>query len=103
MDGLPRKPYSYIYEPLWVRQMTKLPLALKLKIQTPQGQIGHVILVFNARPRLRRSPHPPDASPAILPRVADIEASRHARIPSLPAEPPGLGFVAQLSNPMVLW
>jgi hypothetical protein len=34
------------------------------------------------RPRLRRTPRPPDASHAIPPRVLHFEASRHARIPS---------------------
>jgi hypothetical protein len=51
------------------------------------------------RPRLRRTPHPPDASHAILPRVLRFEASRHARIPSPLCWAFGLGFEAQAKKP----
>jgi hypothetical protein len=47
------------------------------------------------RPRLRRTPRPPDASHAIPPRVLRFEASRHARIPSPSCWAFGLGFEAQ--------
>jgi hypothetical protein len=71
--------------------------------QIPQGQIGHVALLFIARLRLRCSPRPPDASHAIPPRVrrhwsfsvcSDLIFARWVS---------GLGFVAQPSNPTVLW
>jgi hypothetical protein len=51
------------------------------------------------RPRLRRTPHPPDASHAIPPRVLLFEASRHARIPSPSCWAFGLGFEAQTKKP----
>jgi hypothetical protein len=51
------------------------------------------------RPRLRRTPRPPDASHAIPPRVLRFEASRHARIPSPSHWAFGLGFEAQTKKP----
>jgi hypothetical protein len=51
------------------------------------------------RPRLRRTPCPPDASHAIPPRVLRFEASRHARIPSPSCWAFGLGFEAQTKKP----
>jgi hypothetical protein len=66
--------------PLRARQKTTLLLALKLRYN-PTGEIGHVALLFIARPRRRCRPRPPDASPAIPPRV---------RIPSPLTEPPVL-------------
>jgi hypothetical protein len=51
------------------------------------------------RPHLRRSPRPPDASHAILPRVLRFEASRHAQIPSPSCSALGLGFEAQTKKP----
>jgi hypothetical protein len=51
------------------------------------------------RPRLRRTPRPPDASHAIPPRVLCFEASRHARIPSPSCWAFGLGFEAQTKKP----
>jgi hypothetical protein len=51
------------------------------------------------RPRLRRTPRPPDASHAIPPRVLRFEASRHARIPSPSCWAFGLGFEAQTKKP----
>jgi hypothetical protein len=51
------------------------------------------------RPRLRRTPHPPDASHAIPPRVLRFEASRHARIPSPSCWAFGFGFEAQTKKP----
>jgi hypothetical protein len=50
------------------------------------------------RPRLRRTPRPPDASHAIPPRVLCFEASRHARIPSPSRWTFGLGFEAQIKK-----
>jgi hypothetical protein len=47
------------------------------------------------RPRLCRTPRPPDASHAIPPRVLRFEASRHARIPFLSCWIFRLGFEAQ--------
>jgi hypothetical protein len=51
------------------------------------------------RPRLRRTPRPPDASHAIPPRVLRFEASQHARIPSPSHWAFGLGFKAQTKKP----
>jgi hypothetical protein len=51
------------------------------------------------RPRLRRTPRPPDASLVIPPRVLRFEASRHARIPSPSCWAFGLGFEAQTKKP----
>jgi hypothetical protein len=48
---------------------------------------------------LRRTPHPPDASHAIPPRVLRFEASRHARIPSPSCWAFVLGFEAQTKKP----
>jgi hypothetical protein len=51
------------------------------------------------RPRLRRTPRPPDASHAIPPHVLRFEASRHARIQSSSRWAFGLGFEAQTKKP----
>jgi hypothetical protein len=51
------------------------------------------------RPRLRRTPRPPNAIHAIPPRVLRFEASRHARIPSPSRWAFGLGFEAQTKKP----
>jgi hypothetical protein len=51
------------------------------------------------RPRLCRTPRPPDASHAIPQRVLRFEASRHARIPSPSCWALGLGFEAQTKKP----
>jgi hypothetical protein len=51
------------------------------------------------RPRLRRTPRPPDASHAIPPRVFRFEASRPARILSPSCWAFGLGFEAQTKKP----
>jgi hypothetical protein len=57
------------------------------------------------RPRLCRTPHPPDASHVIPPRVLRFEASRHARIPSPSCWAFRLGLRPNQRNrpPMVLW
>jgi hypothetical protein len=51
------------------------------------------------RPRLCRTPRPPDASHAIPPCVLCFEASRHARIPSPSCWALVLGFEAQTKKP----
>jgi hypothetical protein len=51
------------------------------------------------RPRLRRTPRPPDASHAIPSCVLCFEASQHARIPSPSCWAFGLGFEAQNKKP----
>jgi hypothetical protein len=51
------------------------------------------------RPRLRRTPRPPDASHAIPSRVLRFEASRHAQIPSPSCWAFRLGFEAQTKKP----
>jgi hypothetical protein len=51
------------------------------------------------RPRLCRTPRPPDASYAIPPRVLRFEDSRHARIPSPSCWAFGLRFEAQTKKP----
>jgi hypothetical protein len=51
------------------------------------------------RPRLCRTPRPPDASHVIPPRVLLLEASRHARIPSPSCWALRLGFEAQTKKP----
>jgi hypothetical protein len=51
------------------------------------------------RPRLRRTPRPPDASHVIPPCVLRFEASRHARIPSPSCWAFRLGFEAQTKKP----
>jgi hypothetical protein len=51
------------------------------------------------RPRLCRTPRPPDTSHVILPRVLRFEASRHAWIPSPSCRAFGLGFEAQTKKP----
>jgi hypothetical protein len=57
------------------------------------------------RPRLRRTPRPPDASHAIMPCVLRFEASRHARIPSPSRWFSDLVLRPKPRNrpPMVLW
>jgi hypothetical protein len=51
------------------------------------------------RPRLRRTPRPPDASHAIPPRVLRFEAFRHARIPPPSRWAFRLGIDAQTKKP----
>jgi hypothetical protein len=83
--------------PLQARQKTTLPLALKLWYN-PLGEIGHVALLFIARPRHHRRPHPPDASPAIPPRVRRHRSFSVRPDPVSARRASGLGFVAQPSN-----
>jgi hypothetical protein len=72
-------------------------------IQTPQRQIGHAALFFIARPRHRRKPRPPGASPAIPPCVRQHRSFSAHPNPVSARRASGLGFVAQPSNPTVLW
>jgi hypothetical protein len=68
-DGVCLETLELIYmSPLRARQKTTLPLALKLRYN-PSGANSHVALLFIARPRRCRRLRPPDASPAIPPRV----------------------------------
>jgi hypothetical protein len=73
------------------------------KIHTPQGQDGQVAILFIRLARLRRSPRPPDASPAILLRVPQHRSFSAHQDPVSARRASGLGFVAQPSNPTVLW
>jgi hypothetical protein len=72
-------------------------------IQTPQGQIGHVALLFIARPNHCRRPRPPDASPAIPPHILRQWSFSAHPDPVSTRRASGLGFVAQPSNPTVFW
>jgi hypothetical protein len=69
---------------------TKLPLLHKTRIHTPEGHFGN-----SRRSTIERMPGDRtslslDASLAISTRVFRFEASRRARVPSPPAEPPVL-------------
>jgi hypothetical protein len=86
--------------PLRARQKNALPLALKLRYNS-SGQIGHVALLFIARPRRFRRPRPPDASPAIPPRVRRHRSFSTRPDPVSARRASGLDFVAQPSNPTV--
>jgi hypothetical protein len=88
--------------PLRARQKTTLPLTLKLWYN-PSEEIGHVALLFIARPRHRCRPRPPDASPVILPRVRRHRSFSTCPDPVSARRASGLGFVAKPSNPTVLW
>jgi hypothetical protein len=88
--------------PLWARQKTTQPLALSCDT-TPQGKIGHVALLFIARPRHRRRPRPLDASPVISPRVRRHQSFSTRPDPISTHRASGLGFVVQPSNPAVFW
>jgi hypothetical protein len=72
-------------------------------IQTPQGKIRYVALLLIARPRLRRSPRPLDACPAISQRVRRHRSFSVRPDPVSVHRASGLGFVAQPNNPTVLW
>jgi hypothetical protein len=80
----------------------KLPILHNTRIHTPRGTLGIFIVALPGD----RSSLILDASLAIPTRVLRFEASRHTRISPLPAEPPILvfwRFLAQPSNPTVLW
>jgi hypothetical protein len=72
-------------------------------IQTPQGQIGHVALLFITWPLLCCGPRPPDTGPAISSRVHRHQSFSARPNPVSARRASGLGFVAQPSNPTVLW
>jgi hypothetical protein len=72
-------------------------------IQTPQGQIGHVALLFIAQPHRRYRLHPFGASPAIPPRVRRHRSFSERPDPVSARRGSGLDFVAQPSNLMFLW
>jgi hypothetical protein len=82
--------------------MTKLPLGLEMRY-TPQGQHGQVALLFITRPHLCRSLCPPDANPAIPPHVYQHQSLSARPDPISTRRASSLGFVAQPSNPTVLW
>jgi hypothetical protein len=88
--------------PLRAKQKTTLPLELKWDT-TPQGQIGHVALLFIARSHRCRRLRPPNASPAIPPRVRRHRSFSARPDPVSARQAFGLGFVAQPSNPTVFW
>jgi hypothetical protein len=62
-----------------------------------------VALLFISRPRRHRRPCPPDASPAVRPRVRRHRSFSARSDPVSACRASGLGFVAQPSNPTVLW
>jgi hypothetical protein len=79
--------------------MTQLPLTQLLVIQPCRGIYVMFVGLAIRRPRLCRTPRPPDASHAIPPRVLRFEASQHAWIPSPSCWAFGLGFEAQTKKP----
>jgi hypothetical protein len=83
---------------------TKIPLKCKLGYTPTKGTLGICLVApSDGMPgdRLSRSL---DASLAIPTRVLCFEASRHAWIPSLPAEPPVLVlWLNQVSWPVLWW
>jgi hypothetical protein len=92
-DSLPGNLRVNIYESLRARQKTTLPLAL---------QLWYIPLII-ARPHRRRRPRPPNASLAISPRVHCHRSFSARPDPVSTRRASDLGFVAQPSNPMVLW
>jgi hypothetical protein len=86
MDELPSNPRAIYMNSLWWRQMITLPLELKGRYIPLRGNL------VRWQPRLHRNPCPPDTSLAIPPRVPRFQASRRARNPYPPAEPPILVF-----------
>jgi hypothetical protein len=69
---------------------TKVPLKPNTRIHTPEGHFGNSRRNIIKRMPSDRTLLSLDASLAILTRVLRFEASRRARIPSPPAEPPVL-------------
>jgi hypothetical protein len=61
--------------------------------------MGHVALLFIARPRLHRSLRPPDASPVIPPRARRHRSFSVRPHPVSAHRASDLGFVVQPSNP----
>jgi hypothetical protein len=69
---------------------TKLPLLHNTRIHALKGNFGNSHRSTIGRMPSDRTSRSLDASLAILTRVLRFEASRRARIPSLPADPPVL-------------
>jgi hypothetical protein len=65
--------------------------------------MGHVVLIFIAWPCRRRRLCPPDASPAIPPRVYRHRSFSVRPDPVYARRASGLGVVPQPNNPTVLW
>jgi hypothetical protein len=65
--------------------------------------MGHIALIIVARPRHRRRPRPPDASPTIPPRVRKHRSFSARSDPVSARWASNLCFVAKPSNPTVLW
>jgi hypothetical protein len=65
--------------------------------------MGHLALIFIAQPHCRRRLRPPDASSTILPRVCWGRSFSACPDPVSTRWAYCLGFVAQPSNPTVLW
>jgi hypothetical protein len=65
--------------------------------------MGHVALIFITRPRRRCRTRPPNASLMILSRVRWHRCFSVRPDPFSACKASGLGFVAQPSNPTVLW
>jgi hypothetical protein len=57
--------------------------------------MGHVALIFIAQPLNRHRPRPPDASPAIPPRVRQHQSFSARPDPVSARRASSLGFVAQ--------
>jgi hypothetical protein len=74
-----------------------------MKIHTPQEHFGQDLVFLIGRPRLHRNPRPPDASFAILSRVPWYRSFSASVDPVSARRASGLGFVAQPSNPTILW
>jgi hypothetical protein len=69
---------------------TKIPLKFKLRYMPTEGTLGICLCRTIGRMPGDRTSRSLDASLAILTCVLQFDASRRARIPSLPAKPPVL-------------
>jgi hypothetical protein len=85
------------------RRKAKIPLKFKLRYTPTKGILGICLCSTIRQMPGDRTLLSLDANLAILMRVLCFEASRRARIPSLPAEPPALVlWLNQVTRP-VLW
>jgi hypothetical protein len=82
---------------------TKIPLKLKLGYTSTKGTLGISLCCTIGRIPDDRPSRSLDASLTIPTRVLRFEASRCARIPSLPAEPPILVLWQNQVTRPVLW